>query len=110
MVLQVPSSPCETLRRQIGGILRDLWCQQGVKILEDHAMPDHIHLCLSLPPKYSVAHTISFLKGKSATRIHRGFMRVASKRPTSSAVKIFTASPRTLYVRLTRFPDPSGGA
>src|SRR5512135_2654806 len=34
-------------------------------------MPDPIHLCLSIPPKYSVAYTIGFLKGKSAVRIHR---------------------------------------
>ena len=34
-------------------------------------MPDHIHLCLSIPPKYSVAHAIGFLKGQSAVRIHR---------------------------------------
>jgi len=60
-----------TLRKQIGGILRDLCQQRGVEIVEGHAMPDHIHLCLSIPPKYSVAHTIGFLKGKSAIRIHR---------------------------------------
>ena len=34
-------------------------------------MVDHIHLCLSIPPKYSVSYTIGFLKGKSAVRIHR---------------------------------------
>ena len=34
-------------------------------------MPDHIHLFLSIPPKYSVSHTIGFLKVKSAVRIHR---------------------------------------
>ena len=34
-------------------------------------MPDHVHLCLSIPSKYSVSHTIGFLKGKSAVRIHR---------------------------------------
>ncbi len=34
-------------------------------------MPDHIHMCLSIPAKFSVAHTIGFLKGKSAVRIHR---------------------------------------
>jgi len=33
-------------------------------------MPDHIHLCLSISPKYSIAHTIGFLKGKSAIKIH----------------------------------------
>ena len=34
-------------------------------------MPDHIHLCLSIPPRSSVAHAIGFLEGKSAVRIHR---------------------------------------
>ena len=38
-------------------------------------MPDHIHLCLGIPPKFSVASTIGFLKGKSAVRIHRELMR-----------------------------------
>jgi putative transposase len=59
------------LRRQIGTILRDLCRQRGVEMLEGHAMPDHIHLCLSVPPKYSVAFVLGFLKGKSAVRIHR---------------------------------------
>jgi putative transposase len=34
-------------------------------------MPDHVHLCLSIPPKYSVANTVGWLKGQSAIRIHR---------------------------------------
>ncbi len=38
-------------------------------------MPDHVHMCLSIPPKYSVAHTIGFLKGKSAVRIHRMLLK-----------------------------------
>ena len=59
------------LRRQVGRILRELCDQRGVELLEGKAMPDHVHLCLSIPPKYSVAHTIGFLKGKSAVRIHR---------------------------------------
>jgi putative transposase len=59
------------LRRQIGAILRELCRQRGIELLEGHAMPDHIHLCLSIPPKYSVAYAIGFLKGKSAVRIHR---------------------------------------
>ena len=62
------------LRRQIGGVLRELCQRQGVEIVEGHAMADHIHLCLSIPPKYSVAHTIGFLKGKSAIQIHRKFL------------------------------------
>ena len=62
------------LRREIGKILRELCRQQGVEIVEGHAMPDHIHLCLSIPPKYSVANTSGFLKGESALRIHRQFL------------------------------------
>ena len=59
------------LRRRIGAILRDLCRQRGVDLIEGRARPDHIHLCLSIPPKYSVSHTVGFLKGKSAVRIHR---------------------------------------
>jgi putative transposase len=59
------------LRRQIGPILRDLCRQRGIELLEGHAMPDHVHLCLSIPPKYSVAFVLGFLKGKSAVRIDR---------------------------------------
>ena len=62
------------LRKQIGGILRELCQQQGIEIVEGHAMADHIHLCLSVPPKYSVANTVGFLKGKSAIRIHREWL------------------------------------
>ena len=62
------------MRRRIGTILRDLCRQRGVELIEGRAMPDHIHLCLSIPPKYSVSHTLGFLKGKSAVRIHRELM------------------------------------
>ena len=63
------------LRQQIGGILRELCRQKGVELLEGHLMADHVHMCVSIPPKYSVAHTIGFLKGKSAVRIHRQLLR-----------------------------------
>ncbi len=59
------------IRRAAGPILRELCRQKGVELLEGHLMPDHVHMCLSVPPKYSVAHVIGFLKGKSAVRIHR---------------------------------------
>lgn len=59
------------MRRRIGVILRELCRQRGVELIEGRAMPDHIHMCLSIPPKYSVSHTVGFLKGKSAVRIHR---------------------------------------
>ena len=38
-------------------------------------MPDHIHMLLSIPPKYSVAMTLGYLKGKSAVRVHRELMK-----------------------------------
>ena len=44
-------------------------------MVEGHAMPDHVHPCLSIPPKSSVAHAIGFLKGKSAVRIHRELLQ-----------------------------------
>lgn len=68
------------LRRKIGEIFRELAKQRGVEILEGHMMSDHVHMLLSVPPKYSIANTIGFLKGKSAVRIHRVLLR--SKRVT----------------------------
>jgi putative transposase len=59
------------LRAKIGQILRELYQQKEVEILEAHAMPDHIHMCVAIPPKYSVSFIIGFIKGKSAVRIHR---------------------------------------
>ena len=38
-------------------------------------MPDHVHMLLSIPPKLSVAHTVGFLKGKSAVRVHRELLK-----------------------------------
>ena len=60
-----------SIKRKVGEILKDLCRHRGIGLLEGHAMPDHIHMCLSIPPKYSVASTIGYIKGKSAVRIHR---------------------------------------
>ena len=60
------------VRREVGAIIRDLCRQKDVEILEGHVMPDHVHMCVRIPPKYSVAHVIGFIKGKSAVCIHRG--------------------------------------
>ena len=59
------------MRTQVGAILRDLCRQRGIELLEGHCMADHIHMCLSIPPKFSVSMVVGFLKGKSAVRIHR---------------------------------------
>ena len=63
------------LRKRIGGILRELCRYKGVEMEKGHAMPDHIHMLLSVPPKYSVAMTIGYLRSKSAIRIHRELLK-----------------------------------
>ena len=68
------------LKAKIGAILRDLCKQKGVELLEGKAMSDHIHMCLSVPPRYSIAFVIGFLKGKSAIRIHRDLLYEAGRR------------------------------
>ena len=57
------------LKKDIQDIIRDLCKWKGVEILEGHMMPDHIHLLLSIPPKYSVSSFLGYLKGKSAMMI-----------------------------------------
>ena len=63
------------LRREIGKILRDLCRQKGIELVEGRAVSDHIHMLLSVPPRYSIAMTVGYLKGKSAIRIHRELMK-----------------------------------
>jgi len=63
------------LRRSIGQILRELSQQKGVELVEGNAQLDHVHMLLSVPPKYSIAMTVGYLKGKSAIRIHRELLR-----------------------------------
>ena len=53
------------LRRDIGYILRKLCEYKQVKVIEGTACADHIHICLSIPPKYSVSTIVGYLKGKS---------------------------------------------
>ncbi len=65
-----------SLRSAIGEILRQLCRQKEIELVEGHAMPDHVHLLLSVPPKYSIANTVGYLKGKSAIRINRDLGKV----------------------------------
>ena len=57
------------IRKDIGEILKALCKYKGVEIIEGHMMPDHIHMLLSIPPKYSVSSVMGYLKGKSALMI-----------------------------------------
>ena len=52
------------MRKQVGEILRELCRQKGVELLEGHLLSDHIHMCLSVPPKLSIAFTIGFLRAR----------------------------------------------
>ena len=61
------------VRYSFGLIIRDLCRQKDIEIIEGHAMSDHVHMCLNVPPKYSIAHIVGFLKGKSAIRLHRQY-------------------------------------
>ena len=58
-------------RRYLGEIFHALARQKECQILEGHLMPDHVHVCIAIPPKYAVASVIGFLKGKSAIAIAR---------------------------------------
>ena len=59
------------LRKHIGAVLHDFAIQKESVIVEGHLMLDHIHMCISIPPKYSVSHVVGFIKGKSAIAIAR---------------------------------------
>ncbi|WP_162059012.1 IS200/IS605 family transposase [Undibacterium sp. KW1] len=61
------------LRKHLGEIFRELAKQRECSVVEGHLMIDHVHMCLSVPPKYSVANVVGFMKGKSAISIARHF-------------------------------------
>jgi putative transposase len=59
------------VRRQLGEILHALARQKESQAFEGRRMPDHVHMCIAIPPKYAVASVIEFLKGKSAIAVAR---------------------------------------
>ncbi len=62
-----------TLRQHLGEVLRRLARQKESEIEEGHLMGDHVHMMISIPPKYSVAQVVGYIKGKSAIHIARHF-------------------------------------
>lgn len=62
------------LRSYLGELLKDLAAQKECKILEGHLVLDHVHILISIPPKYSVSQAVGFIKGKSAIAIARNYM------------------------------------
>ena len=61
------------LRRHLGEVFHKLTKQRESKIEEGHLMPDHVHMLISIPPKYSVAQVVGYIKGKSAIHVARTF-------------------------------------
>ena len=63
-----------SLRKHLGSLFRELARHKECEVGEGHLMVDHVHMLLSIPPKYSVAQVVGFIKGKSAIHIARTFM------------------------------------
>lgn len=61
------------IRKYLGEIFHELAKQKESKILEGHVAVDHVHIYISIPPKYAVAQVVGFIKGKSAICIARRF-------------------------------------
>lgn len=62
------------IRKHLGEVFHELARQKECEIVEGRLMPDHVHLCLSVPPKYAVSNVVGYIKGKSAISIARRFM------------------------------------
>jgi len=61
------------IRKFLGPIFRELAMQRESVILEGHMVQDHVHMIIRIPPKYSVAEVIGYIKGKSAIAVARQF-------------------------------------
>jgi putative transposase len=59
------------LRKHLGEVFRQLAAQRESRIEEGHLMPDHVHMLVSIPPKYAVSQVVGFIKGKSAIHLAR---------------------------------------
>ena len=61
------------LRKYLGEMFRNLAQQKECRIEEGHLLGDHVHMLISIPPKYAVAQVVGFIKGKSAIHLARNF-------------------------------------
>jgi putative transposase len=63
-----------SIRQELGSIIRDLAQHKESEVEEGHLMADHVHMMLTIPPKYSVSGVVGYIKGKSAIAIARRYM------------------------------------
>ena len=61
------------LRKYLGEVFRELALHRESKVLEGHLIGDHVHILLSIPPKYAVSQVVGYIKGKSAIHIARTY-------------------------------------
>ena len=62
------------LRKNLGDVLHDLARQKESRVLEGHLQPDHVHMLISIPPKYAVSQVVGYMKGKGAIHIARSYL------------------------------------
>src|SRR5262245_62520511 len=72
------------IRRHLGNVFRELAQRKECQIEEGHLMSDHVHMLISIPPKYSVSEVIGYLKGKSAIWIAQNVERTMRSVPGPS--------------------------
>ena len=64
------------LRKHLGEVFRRLAEQKESRVEEGHLLSDHVHMLISIPPKYSVSQVVGYIKGKSAIHIARSYLGV----------------------------------
>lgn len=64
---------CAQLRSHLGEVFRRLTEQKESHVLEGRLMPDHVHMLLSIPPRYAVSEVAGYMKGKSAIHLVRTY-------------------------------------
>jgi putative transposase len=105
-------TPYGELRRQMGEMFRALARQKERQVLEGHLMPGHVHMLIAIPPKYSEAQVIGYIKGKSTIHVartyfdrKRNFVGAAFLGP--GLLRLDRGSRRTGHSRV--HPEPGGG-
>jgi putative transposase len=63
------------VRKEVGNLIKEVCERYGIEVIEGHVLKDHVHMCLEIPPKYSVSEVIGKLKGKTTILLHQRFGR-----------------------------------
>ena len=63
-----------SIRKYLGEVFHDLAARKESKIIEGHLRPDHVHMCVMIPPKFAVSNVVGYIKGKSAISIARNIV------------------------------------